>query len=299
MSKANGSEALVAEQLSKDRAVIELCRRSLVNHFVVRDMDAALAYMADDVEWLGPFSCQTASDKKTMEDILRPEYSIRLALADERWRARKRANTWIVSARYTLLVVSAGEERSMPFKQHATYVWAPTPDGPRIVHLHVSNATDANPLLPSLDPGQNAIEFLYEHFDAQGSGAGKLSFRDTDGDVHVLHPNELYAIESDGPRCVIRHAHGKFAVRGALASLEKELPAKDFLRLHRSCLAHRQHRGSSGAARRRLLLPHRGATQPGDQAIVRTDLVAHLVARRRPLPRNMPEQSADRCVRCV
>lgn len=55
MSKANGSEALVAEQLSKDRAVIELCRRSLVNHFVVRDMDAALAYMADDVEWLGPF----------------------------------------------------------------------------------------------------------------------------------------------------------------------------------------------------------------------------------------------------
>ena len=207
MSKANGSEALVAEQLSKDRAVIELCRRSLVNHFVVRDMDAALAYMADDVEWLGPFSCQTASDKKTMEDILRPEYSIRLALADERWRARKRANTWIVSARYTLLVVSAGGERSMPFKQHATYVWAPTPDGPRIVHLHVSNATDANPLLPSLDPGQNAIEFLYEHFDAQGSGAGKLSFR--------------------------------------------------------------------------------------------TDLVAHLVARRRPLPRNMPEQSADRCVRCV
>ena len=167
MSKANGSEALVAEQLSKDRAVIELCRRSLVNHFVVRDMDAALAYMADDVEWLGPFSCQTASDKKTMEDILRPEYSIRLALADERWRARKRANTWIVSARYTLLVVSAGGERSMPFKQHATYVWAPTPDGPRIVHLHVSNATDANPLLPSLDPGQNAIEFLHEHFDAQ------------------------------------------------------------------------------------------------------------------------------------
>ena len=218
MSKANGSEALVAEQLSKDRAVIELCRRSLVNHFVVRDMDAALAYMADDVEWLGPFSCQTASDKKTMEDILRPEYSIRLALADERWRARKRANTWIVSARYTLLVVSAGGERSMPFKQHATYVWAPTPDGPRIVHLHVSNATDA-----------------------QGSGAGKLSFRDTDGDVHVLHPNELYAIESDGPRCVIRHAHGKFAVRGALASLEKELPAKDFLRLHRSCLVHRGH----------------------------------------------------------
>lgn len=221
MSKANGSEALVAEQLSKDRAVIELCRRSLVNHFVVRDMDAALAYMADDVEWLGPFSCQTASDKKTMEDILRPEYSIQLALADERWRARKRANTWIVSARYTLLVVSAGGERSMPFKQHATYVWAPTPDGPRIVHLHVSNATDANPLLPSFDPGQNAIEFLYEHFDAQGSGAGKLSFRDTDGDVHVLHPNELYAIESDGPRCVIRHAHGKFAVRGALASLER------------------------------------------------------------------------------
>ena len=96
---------------------------SLVEPFVVRDMDAALAYMADDVEWLGPFSCQTASDKKTMEDILRPEYSIRLALADERWRARKRANTWIVSARYTLLVVSAGGERSMPFKQHATYVW--------------------------------------------------------------------------------------------------------------------------------------------------------------------------------
>ena len=164
MSKANGSEALVAEQLSKDRAVIELCRRSLVNHFVVRDMDAALAYMADDVEWLGPFSCQTASDKKTMEDILRPEYSIRLALADERWRARKRANTWIVSARYTLLVVSAGEERSMPFKQHATYVWAPTPDGPRIVHLHVSNACTSTSMPRDPAPASSASETRTETF---------------------------------------------------------------------------------------------------------------------------------------
>ena len=226
---------------SQDRAIIELSRQSLVNHFVTRDMDVALAYMADDVEWLGPFTCQTASSKKAMQDILKPEYGNRLALADERWRARKRAGTWIVSARYTLLVMSTDGERSMPFEQRATYVWAPTPDGPRIVHLHVSNTTDANLLLPSLDTGTNAIEFLYEHFDSQGAGAGKLSFRDIGGDVHMLHPNELYAVESDGPRCIVRHAHGAFVVRGALVGLEKELPARDFVRLHRSCLVHRGH----------------------------------------------------------
>lgn len=168
-----------------------------------------------------------------------PEYGIRLALADERWRARKRAGTWIVSACYTLLVVSTDGERSIPFEQRATYVWAPTPDGPRIVHLHVSNTTDANTLLPSLDTGKNAIEFLYEHFDDQGSGTGKISFRDIGGDLHVLHPNELHAVESEGPRCVVKHAHGEFTVRAALADIEEELPARDFLRLHRSCLVHR------------------------------------------------------------
>lgn len=241
MSNAQSKHAPDAGQLPKERAIIELSRQSLVNHFVTRNMDVALAHMADDVEWLGPFTCQTASSKKAMQDILRPEYGIRLALADERWRARQRAGTWIVSACYTLLVMSADGERSMPFEQHATYVWAPTPDGPRIVHLHVSNATDANALLPSLEPGTNAIEFIYEHFDHQASGTGKISFRDIDGDLHILHPNELYAIESDGPRCVVRHAHGEFTVRAALADLEKELPAHDFLRLHRSCLAHRGH----------------------------------------------------------
>lgn len=226
---------------SQDRAIIELSRQSLINHFVVRNMDVALAHMADDVEWLGPFACQIASSKEAMRDILKSEYGIRLALADERWRARKRGGTWIVSACYTLLVMSTDGGRSMPFEQHATYVWAPTPDGPRIVHLHVSNTTDANTLLPSLDTGMNAIEFLYEHFDSQGSGVGKLSFRDIGGDIHVLHPNELYVVESDGPRCIVRHAHGKFVVRKALTELEKELPARDFVRVHRSCLVHRGH----------------------------------------------------------
>lgn len=239
MVETNGNQEQAAEQLPKEHAIIKLSRQSLVNHFVTRNMDVALAHMTDDVEWLGPFACQTASSKKTMQDILRPEYGIRLALADERWRARKRAGTWIVSACYTLLVVSADGERSIPFEQRATYVWAPTPDGPRIVHLHVSNTTDANTLLPSLDTGKNAIEFLYEHFDDQGSGTGKISFRDIGGDLHVLHPNELHAVESEGPRCVVKHAHGEFTVRAALADIEEELPARDFLRLHRSCLVHR------------------------------------------------------------
>ena len=241
MVEANGNQTGGVQQLTKDRAIIELSRQSLVNHFVTRDMDVALMHMADDVEWLGPFTCQTASSKEDMQDILRPEYGIRLALANERWHARKRNSIWIVSACYTLLVMSTDGERSMPFEQRATYVWAPTPDGPRIVHLHVSNATDANALLPSLDTGENAIEFLYEHFDSQGSGVGKLSFRDIGGDIHVLHPNELYAVESEGPRCIVRHAHGEFAVRTALAELEKELPARDFIRLHRCCLVNRGH----------------------------------------------------------
>ncbi len=239
MADANDNVTQGTGRLPKERAIIELSRQSLVNHFVTRNMDVALAHMADDVEWLGPFACQTASSKKAMQDLLRPEYGIRLALANERWRARQRTDIWIVSACYTLFVMTADDERSLPFEQRATYVWAPTPDGPRIVHLHVSNATDANSLMPSLDSGKNAIEFIYEHFDAQGSGTGKITFRDIDGDLYILHPNELYAIESDGPRCIIRHAHGEFTVRGALTDFEKELTAHDFLRLHRSCLVHR------------------------------------------------------------
>lgn len=86
MSKANGSEAPVAEQLSKDRAVIELCRRSPAQPFRSAGyMDAALAYMADDVGTVKSVQLSNRLGQYTMEDILRPEYSIRLALADERW----------------------------------------------------------------------------------------------------------------------------------------------------------------------------------------------------------------------
>lgn len=225
----------------KARILIDLSRQSLYNHFVTRDMEAALEYMADDIDWLGPFSCQVASDKQTMEKILAPEYKSKLMITNEQWNARCHGGTWVVSSVYTLLGKASDKTCDMPFGQHATYIWARTEAGPRIVHLHLSNTVDANMLMPLLEPGENAIDYLYAHFDTQSSSSAKLDFHDIEGRIHFLHKNELYSIVAEGPRCLVRHAQGQFFVRVSLSKLEEQLAPLGFVRTHRNCLANSEH----------------------------------------------------------
>lgn len=221
----------------RERIVIELSRQSAYKHFVERDMDAAMAHMADDIVWLGPFSLQTASSLKDMKEILRAEYDTRLALADEQWIAKRRGSVWIANAIYTVLVKSHDGRRNLPFTQHATYVWAPTPDGPRIVHLHVSNTTDANEAFPQLAENENALNYLLDHFETLSASESKMEFRDVEGKMHFLHPDEICCVMAEGPRCRVRHSQGSFLMRTSMGELEQKFADRGFLRTHRSCLA--------------------------------------------------------------
>lgn len=222
------------------QSLIRLSRQSLFDHYVMRDMDAACRYMSETIEWLGPFSCQIASSLQDMKDILKPEYDTVLAVADEQWRARKYDSVWIVSAVYSVMCETSGKEAILPFVQHATYVWANTTEGPRIVHLHVSNATDDNAVAPPLPLGEDAVRFLNDNFDIQGMRGAKFEFNDVVGCTHFLHRSEILCVESDGPRYRVRHSQGEFVVRGSLEQLEEKM-GKGFVRTHRSALVNKSH----------------------------------------------------------
>lgn len=222
------------------RGLINLSRQSLYNHFVERDMDAAFRFMAHDLEWLGPFSCQVASSLQDMKDILASEYDTALAIADEQWKARKYDTVWVISAIYTILCDASGKEAVLPFVQHATYIWANTAEGPRIVHLQVSNATDDNAVAPPLALGQNPLQFIHDNFDVQGMRGAKLEFRDVSGCTHFLHRGEVLCVEAEGPRCRVRHSQGEFAARGSLDQVEEKM-GMGFIRTHRSVLVNKCH----------------------------------------------------------
>lgn len=240
MSEAQELTDAVLDQSMPGHVLIELSRRSLVNHFVMRDMDAACEFMDDHIDWIGPFECQVASSLQEMREILKPEYDTKMALANEQWKAKRYGSVWIVSGMYTVLSQAPESGSVLTFCQRATYVWMRTSESPRIVYLHVSNTTDDNPIAPPLEPGMNAVKYLYDNFDAQSSRGAKLKFRDIEGCVHFLHRNEILCVMSEGPRCRIHHTQSEFVVRGALEKYAEVLGSQ-FVRVHRSCVVNKSH----------------------------------------------------------
>ena len=240
MSKANGSEALVAEQLSKDRAVIELCRRSLVNHFVVRDMDAALAYMPTMLNgwvrsavkpprtrrpWKTSCDPSTAYGSHWQTSVGAPvnaptpgssRHAIRCSSCRPAESAACRSSNMLPT--YGPYAGRTSHRASARVERHRCE--------PALAFARSWPERHRIPVRTLRCPGIRRRQAqLPRHGRRRSRSASQRTVR--------------YRIR----RSTLRHQACARKVRGArrLASLEKELPAKDFLRLHRSCLVHRGH----------------------------------------------------------
>ncbi len=248
-------EELVAKQRQKEkqgsdkraeaaRAVIDASRRCLIDHYEHRDLDATLSCMVDDVWWLGPMDCQHSRNAKDMRLILEPEYGTPMRMRDERWDARPAGDVWIVAGLFCVDALDEENASVVTFHQSATFVWAPTDQGFRVVHLHVSNAHD----VPSrtgvpLELGEDAVAYSMQVI-AEGraaSKARKIAFKNMTGVVNYLSPDEVICLEVDGPQTVrVVHEGGSFQVHASLSDVAEGLPGR-FVRTHRSCVVNATH----------------------------------------------------------
>lgn len=240
--KAQGKER--DRQEAVKRAVIEVSRRCLIDHYEHRDIEAVLSRMADDVVWLGPMDCQHCHGAENMRLILEPEYVTTMRIRDERWEARLFGEVCLVAGMLSVDTIEDERATVVTFHQSVTFVWAMTEQGYRVIHLQVSNAHDVPPRVSEpCGLGENAVEYCVQAFaaDQVEIKAHKVAFHNMTGVVNYLSPDEVVCLVVDGPQLVrVVHEEGEFQVHGALADLTADLP-QSFVRSHRSCVVNPSH----------------------------------------------------------
>ena len=228
----------------KEQVLIDLSRQTAVAFDVTNDDETAFRWVADDVEWFGPFSWQAMAGVGSIrEAFVADKGDAKLSLSDEHWHARRVGSAWVVIGSCVLAIDVPELKEVLRFKQRMTFVWGRRPEGPRIACVHCSHAGDGGAGEPPLSTGNSdMLRLLSEHFGEE-RGGGKLGFRDVEGHVRYLAPNEVLCVLAEGPHCRVRSVWGEdaeFLVREGIQKMEERF-SDAFVRSHRSCLVNVGH----------------------------------------------------------
>lgn len=220
-----------------DRSMVKLSREVLVNHYERRDLDAVVRAMVPDLTWVGPLDNMHAHSAEGMRRIIEPEYGTRVRLVDEDWGIRAMADSRIVVGRYGL-VADGTDAEEIVFRQAATFVWAPTPAGPRVVHLHLSNSYDVPPRVEApFEPGEDGISYTIDACTPPvTAGRRRIRFETPEGEVRFVAEDRIVRVAVDGRKSLVASDGGSFLADEPFAHLESRLPPW-FVRTHRSCMA--------------------------------------------------------------
>ncbi|WP_080798329.1 LytTR family DNA-binding domain-containing protein [Arabiibacter massiliensis] len=228
----------------KEQVLIDLSRQTAVAFDVTNDEEAAFRWVADDVEWFGPFSWQAMAGVDSIrEAFVSDKGEGTLSLSDEHWHARRVGSAWVVIGSCMLAIDVPELKETLRFKQRMTFVWGRRPEGPRIACVHCSHAIDGGvggP--PASTANSDMLRLLREHFGEEKDD-GKLAFRDVAGHIHYLAPDEVLCVIAEGPHCRVRSIWGgdeEFLVREGIQKMEGRLPDA-FVRAHRSCVVNVGH----------------------------------------------------------
>lgn len=228
----------------KEQVLIDLSRQTAAAFDVTNDEEAAFRWVADDVEWFGPFSWQAMTGVDSIrEAFVADKGEGTLSLTDEHWHARRVGSAWVVIGSCLLVVEVPELKETLRLRQRMTFVWGRRPEGPRIACVHCSHAIDGGVAAPSA-PATNGdmLRLLREHFGEERDAA-KLAFRDVAGHVRYLALDEVLCVLAEGPHCRVRSVWGEdaeFLVREGIQKMEERLSGA-FARSHRSCLVNVGH----------------------------------------------------------
>lgn len=218
-----------------DRAIVGMSRQVLVDHYVNRDIDAVMRHMASDLTWIGPLACQRTRNADDMRRMLEPEYGTPAEIFDESWGVRQLDGARVVIGTYGVRVPGSVAPE-LEFLQSATFVWAMAPDGPKVVHLHLSNAYDVPATLdrPAI-PNEDAVEYVVDAVALSTTSHKRLAFNVPGEGVRYVSEDRVLCLDASKFGSVIVWEGGEFTVRERLAVIEPTLPAA-FVRVHRSCI---------------------------------------------------------------
>lgn len=220
----------------KDRAMLALSRKVLTDHYVKRDIEAMMAPMDEAMTWVGPLACQHARSAAEMRALVEPEYGNAVELTDEHWGIRTVGSAKVVVATYGAIVPDS-PAADVVFRQSATFVWGLSADGPRIVHLHLSNAYDVPARIErACEPGEDPIGYAVASVATPSSGQrSSIRFEEPGGRLRFVAEDSVLCLDAAEEGCTVVCDDGAFAERERLSAIEGQLPPC-FVRTHRSCI---------------------------------------------------------------
>lgn len=240
---ASGGDAAPSPEW-KEQVLIDLSRQTMVAFDVTNDEEAAFRWVAEDVEWFGPFSWQAMTGVESIRKaFVADKRDGSLSISDEHWHTKRVGSAWVVIGSCVLAIDVPELKETLRFKQRTTFVWGRQPEGPRIACVHCSHAVDGGMGAPPV-PAQNSdmLRLLRDHFGEEQDG-GKLEFRDIDGHVRYLGGKRDPVRARGGAHCRVRSVWGggaEFLVREGINKMEERLPGA-FVRSHRSCVVNVDH----------------------------------------------------------
>lgn len=218
-----------------DRVIVAMSRQMLVDHYENRDIEAVMRHLALDVTWIGPLACQRARSAEDMRRMLEPEYGTPVEMSDELWGVRTVDGARIVIGSYSARAPESASP-DLSFLQCATFVWAMSPDGPTVVHLHLSNAYDVPASLdrPALSD-EDAVNYVVDAAAFATEPRTRIRFNAPSGETFYTVEDRVRCLDAAERGCTVVCESGPFAERERLAHVEERLPST-FVRIHRSCI---------------------------------------------------------------
>lgn len=199
--------------------------QEVVHHYFERRPEEVISTLADDFVWIGAFDFQWGQNKEEFialshSEFQSPEIHI---LSEEYNLLRKNSNMWIVYGRYYNLVLFPDGTYWEAYNR-GTFIWEKRGLDLVLIHSHTSTAQslerevkfDVQP--PSEN---NFFEYMQKIEKKDGN---KVSFRDTDGNYHILHSYEIIYLKADGKHTDLHTRSGVIHLVGLISVNMKDLP---------------------------------------------------------------------------
>ena len=197
---------------------------------------AMLPHLDPNVVWLGAMEGQYADTAAGMLEILEREKGIGFEIQHAEYRI-VHADDQCATV-FGVLRVHTAEDSGLvlAFRQRITFQYLRTGEGPKAVHIHVSNdwqVKEANEPLP-FRAGKETYRYVQEILRRSQTTPRKLILQDLCGRDHILVENEVVFAEAQRTHSVVYSVNGPIELCENLGRLAGRLPG--LLRVHRSYL---------------------------------------------------------------